>query len=101
MKVKNFFPWVSHAVIYSEDTATVWNLCVIFYTPIIFATAKHLKMTHDLFLDALDTHENELFSILSYKQFATFAYQIKNLEIISLLVLTLFTAKSYWGECLF
>lgn len=96
----NFFPWVSHAIIYSPHTKTIWSLCVLLNSPILFALAKHLNTKyHHLFESYARSNADTLGKkeIAFYHSLLNVVYLLNNVQVISLLLLTLFGAKSFWG----
>lgn len=86
---------MSHAIIYSSHTNIIWNLCIFLHTPLMLIVAKHITNVYHRLLDDLLAHEPN--RLLTYKTLIDVLHFINNAEIISLLALTLFSAKSFWG----
>lgn len=107
-KARNFLPSLSAAISYSPQTAVIWFLCILFHTPFRFLLAKRLNEAFKrLFAkvytsEYLSTRNNQ-----EYKEFLTirrilfFAYQFNKLEIVGLLLLSIFTSKSNFGKSTF
>ena len=106
--IRNFLPSVSAAIGHNAQTVFLWFFLIILHVPSRFKLAKQLNQaynsllaqiyTSDFVVD-LKTHEMEKFRRLKY--FIQSCYILNKCEIIGLVILTLFTSNTNYGNFFF
>ena len=98
---KNFFPSVSAAISYNGSTMLLWALLLSVHTPFRFKLAKRTYQTYmKLFQKIYDetdilSNSNDRFSEFNQiKSLLYVTYQVNKIEIIGLLILSLFPSMT-------
>lgn len=106
--VKNFWPWVSHAISSTPRAYVIWNILIWAHAPIRFLGSRLLYNSYKLlFTRMIDDAARQgktadtsfgCCCCNNYKVMIACAHLINNLEIICLLSLSVVTSHSVYGR---
>lgn len=96
----NFFPWLSHAIIYSPTSRNVWGMSVAIKAIFSFAFVHQENLTYRRGFEALDetSQKTLLNNMPSFRQHVLVHKTVGILNVISGILVTIFSAKSAFGK---
>jgi len=102
---KNFLPSVSAAIGHNFWTTIIWFACISLHTPFRFKLARQLNACYRLVLGQAFTEERlaemSVAELVKYKRLvrlADYSHWFNWLEIVGLLVLSVFSSNGNYGE---
>lgn len=105
---KNVLPSVSAAIGYSYQTTLLWFLCISIHTPFRFRMAKGLNNIYRKLLAEIYNEEfligqslQELRKFKRLERLTKYSYWFNCLEIIGLLILSVFTSNTDYSKLFF
>ena len=96
---------MSAAISYTPQTSFIWFLCIAFHTPLRFILARRVYQSYKITFGQVFEPENlakmsqdDVSYFARLRKFLFFAFQFNLAEVMGLLILSMFTSMTNFGN---